>query len=84
MFYIDCQFTGKSSNPENFVDNGSGSSINYIFGYSNWYCGYKIKTKRNKVRKILFAVQKIEEELEEKAQNKENDIEIEKKTKKDK
>ena len=44
----------------------------------------EIKQKEIKIRKILFAVQKIEEELEEKEQNKENDIEIEKKTKKDK
>ena len=44
----------------------------------------RLKQKEIKIRKILFAVQKIEEELEEKEQNKENDIEIEKKTKKDK
>lgn len=44
----------------------------------------RLKQKEIKIRKILFVVQEIEEELEEKEQNKENDIEIGKKTKKDK
>ena len=42
----------------------------------------RLKQKEIKVRRILFVVQKIEEELEEKEQNKDN--EIKKETKRDK